>query len=238
MRTKKSRSKYVIELNDVWKIYKMDEVEVPALRGITMQIKHGDFVTIAGPSGSGKSTAMHMVGCLDLPTKGHVQLDGKHIRKLGENALARIRGKKIGFVFQTFNLLQSLTALDNVILPMTFQGVPTNEKIKRAEKLLKSVGLENRMHHRPTQLSGGERQRVSIARALANDPEIILADEPTGNLDSKSGKMIMDMLIELHKKQKKTLILVTHDPRFHKICRGQKIYYLEDGRIKNEKTYR
>ena len=234
----KSRAKYVIRLEDVWKVYQMGEVEVPALRGLTMKIKHGAFVAIMGPSGSGKSTAMHMVGCLDLPTKGRVLLDGQNIKRLGESHLAQIRGKKIGFVFQTFNLLQSLNALENVTLPMTFQSVKAEDKIKRGKEILTLVGLENRIYHRPSQLSGGERQRVAIARALANNPEIILADEPTGNLDSKSGAKVMDLLVELHKKHKKTLVIVTHDPRFKRLCRGQKTYHLHDGRVENEETYR
>ncbi len=230
------KSKYIIQLDDVWKIYKMGEVEVPALQGMSLGIKHGEFAVIMGPSGSGKSTAMHMVGCLDLPTRGRVILDGEDIKKMSESQLAKIRGKKIGFVFQTFNLLNSLNAIENVTLPMTFQKVSTHEKLERAKLLLEIVGLQSRMYHRPTQLSGGERQRVAIARALANDPEIILADEPTGNLDSKTGMKIIELLVELHKKEKKTLVLVTHDPRFEKLCHGQKIYFLEDGRIKDEKV--
>jgi putative ABC transport system ATP-binding protein len=165
-----------------------------------------------GPSGSGKSTLLHMVGALDVPSKGRVYLAGKDLSKMNENDIAQLRGKKIGFVFQQFNLLPNLTAAENVMLPMAFQGTTHAFRKNRAEKLLSSLGLKDRVNHRPLELSGGERQRVAIARALANDPEIIVADEPTGNLDSATGKMIMKILIDLHKKEEKTIIVVTHDP--------------------------
>ncbi len=224
--------KTVISLKDVWKVYKMGAVEVPALQGLSLDIHAGDFIIILGPSGSGKSTALNMAGCLDLPTKGTVFLDGKNISKLSTSVLAQIRGRKIGFVFQSFNLVPSLTALDNVMLPMIFQEMPEKKRVKRAQKLLRDVGLEGRTHHLPTELSGGEQQRVSIARSLANDPEVVIADEPTGNLDSKTGQKIMDLLIDLHDKSKKTLIIVTHDHELAKHYKHKKIYRMVDGVIK------
>lgn len=175
----------MIQLKNAPKVYSMGEVSVPALRGIDLTIQPGEFVAIMGPSGSGKSTLMHLLGCLDMPSDGLVQLDGRDVTQLNEDTLAQIRGKKIGFISQTFNLILTLTALENVELPLFFQRVPRAER--RALELLRKVGLEGRAHHKPAQLSGGERQRVAIARALANDPEIILADEPTGNLDFESG---------------------------------------------------
>jgi len=217
----------LIKLDDVWKVYKMGEVDVPALRGLDINIKEGEFVTILGKSGSGKSTSLNMVGCLDIPTKGTVYLDGQDISKLDESELARIRGKKIGFVFQTFNLIPSLNALENVMLPMLFQGVPEDVRKKRASELLNLVGLGSRMLHKQSELSGGERQRVAIARALINDPEIILADEPTGNLDSKTGMEIMDIFKNLHK-QKKTIVMITHDK--YLASYAKRIVHLKDGR--------
>jgi len=219
----------LIELRDVWKIYQMGKVEVNALRGMNFSVKKNEFVSIMGPSGSGKSTAVNMVGCLDIPTKGEVYLDGKDIAHLPESTLAQIRGRKIGFVFQTFNLIQTLSAKENIILPMIFQGIPADKREKRAEKLLKLVQLEERMNHKPAELSGGERQRVAIARALANDPDIILADEPTGNLDSKTGQVIMKFLKDLNKKEGKTIIMVTHDSELAK--NADRIAYLKDGVI-------
>ena len=201
----------VIRLNGVWKIYKMGEVEVPALRGLTMDIFPCEFVAIMGPSGSGKSTAMNMVGCLDVPTRGQILLEDKDIAELEESDLAQIRGKKIGFIFQQFNLITNLTALENVAMPMIFQNTPAYERTRQATRLLGLVGLGDRMYHRPTELSGGQQQRVAIARSLANDPDVVLADEPTGNLDSTSGKEIMDLLTQLHKEENKTIIMVTHD---------------------------
>ncbi len=218
----------LIKLDEVYKIYKLDEVEVPALNGISLNINKGDFAIIMGPSGSGKSTAMNMVGCLDTATKGEIYLEKDNIAHLHESDLAQIRGKKIGFIFQTFNLIPSLTALENVILPMTFQNVPRNIKLRKAKDVLELVGLGNRTNHLPSQLSGGQRQRVAIARALVNDPEIILADEPTGNLDTKTGDEIMALLKNLNKKGK-TIILVTHNPELTKL--GNKIIKLRDGRI-------
>ena len=217
----------IIRLDDVWKIYKMGDVDVPALRGLDIDIKEGEFITILGKSGSGKSTSLNMVGCLDIPTKGKVYLDGQDISKLDENELARIRGKKIGFVFQTFNLIPSLNAIENVMLPMLFQGVPEDTRRRKASELLNLVGLGGRMLHKQAELSGGERQRVAIARALINDPEIILADEPTGNLDSKTGMEIMNIFKNLHK-QKKTIVMITHDK--YLASYAKRIVHLKDGR--------
>jgi putative ABC transport system ATP-binding protein len=221
----------MIELKNVHKVYPMGEVSVPALRGINLTIHPGEFVAIMGPSGSGKSTLMHLLGCLDLPSDGVVQLDGKDITTLDEDTLAQIRGKKVGFVFQTFNLIPTLTAQENVELPLFFQGVPREKRRARAAELLRKVGLDGRLHHRPAQLSGGERQRVAIARALANDPEIILADEPTGNLDSESGEAILELLAQLHR-EGKTIILVTHNPEA--AAYAQRIVRIRDGRLVEE----
>jgi len=222
-------SEAIIELKDVWKIYQMGDVDVKALQGLTMSIKKGEFVAIMGPSGSGKSTCVNMVGCLDIPTRGNVYLDKQDISYLHESELAQIRGKKIGFIFQTFNLIGTLTALENVALPMIFQGVPLEQRQQRAKELLQLVELQDRMHHKPSELSGGQRQRVAIARALANDPEVILADEPTGNLDSVTGEKVMEFLDRLHKKEKKTIILVTHDPVLVSVA--DRVIHLKDGKI-------
>ncbi|HLF54131.1 MAG TPA: ABC transporter ATP-binding protein [Candidatus Nanoarchaeia archaeon] len=219
----------IIQLKKVWKTYKMGETNVHALQGIDLDIHPGEFVAIQGPSGSGKSTAMNLVGCLDVPTKGQIYLDGKDISRLSESDLAQIRGRKIGFIFQKFNLIETLTALENVMLPMTFQGVAEEERKKRAKKLLEQFGLGDRMHHKPNQLSGGQQQRVAIARSLAVDPPVILADEPTGNLDSKTGSEVMAFLRELHKHSGKTIVLVTHDDVLAK--RADRIEFLKDGRI-------
>lgn len=225
-------TKAIISLQNVWKIYKMGEVNVPALRGIDLEIKKGELLAIAGPSGSGKSTMMNLVGCLDSPTKGTILLDNRDVTEFRESELAQIRGKKIGFVFQQFNLIPTLTALENVMLPMAFQNTDDSSAEKRARELLSLVGLGDRVRHLPTQLSGGEMQRVSIARALAVDPEVILADEPTGNLDSKTGKFIMDFLGKIHGDDSKTIIMVTHDINLAKCA--EKVVYIRDGRV--EKT--
>lgn len=218
----------IIELKNLSKHYEMGENIVKALDGINVKIKKGDFIAIVGPSGSGKSTMMNMIGALDLATEGEIFLDDENIENLEESELAQIRGRKIGFVFQTFNLIPTLTALENVMLPMTFQGLGGEEKLERAEKILKKVGLEHRKNHFSNELSGGEMQRVAIARALANNPEVILADEPTGNLDSKTGKEIMNIFTDLNKKGK-TIILVTHDLDLTKYA--TKVLKLRDGRL-------
>ncbi|MBS3135315.1 ABC transporter ATP-binding protein [Candidatus Woesearchaeota archaeon] len=218
----------LIKLEDVHKIYKLDSTEVPALNGISLSINKGDFVALIGPSGSGKSTAMNLVGCLDLASKGEIYLKEHNIKHLSESDLAQIRGKQIGFIFQVFNLVPSLTALENVALPMAFQNVPRGIRLKRARELLEQVGLSDRMKHLPSQLSGGQIQRVAIARALINDPEIILADEPTGNLDTKTGDEIMKLLYDLNRKGK-TIILVTHNPDLTKLA--NKIIRLKDGKL-------
>lgn len=225
---KADKKKYIIQLEDVWKIYQMDSVQVPALRGIHLDVKKGEFLAILGPSGSGKSTLLNMIGSLDLPTKGKIFLDGRNIANLPESDLAQLRGKKIGFVFQIFNLIPSLNALENVILPMTFQGISREERIKKAENLLKKVKLSHRATHLPSELSGGERQRVAIARALINNPEVILADEPTGNLDSKSGEEIVQFLTSLNK-EGKTVIMITHER--HLATYADRICLLHDGQI-------
>jgi putative ABC transport system ATP-binding protein len=219
-------SKPVIELDNIWKIYQVGDVKVEALRGVSISIKPGEFVAITGPSGSGKSTMMNMVGALDIPSKGAIYLDGKDISKLHESELAEIRGKKIGFVFQQFNLISTLTALENVMLPMEFQD--SEDSKEKAIEALELVGLKDRMNHKPKELSGGQQQRVAIARALSNDPEVILADEPTGNLDSKTGKEIMTLFNELHKKGK-TIILITHD--LNLVNYGERVIKLVDGKV-------
>jgi len=221
--------KTVIKLENVWKIYKMGEVEVVALCGLSLEIKESEFIVIMGPSGSGKSTAVNMVGCLDIPTKGRILLEGQDISHMEESELAQIRGRKIGFIFQTFNLISSLTALQNVMLPMVFQDIEKSEREKIASNLLRRVELGDRMRHRPNELSGGQQQRVAIARSLSNNPDIILADEPTGNLDTKTGKVVMDFLHSLQEKEKKTVIVVTHDPTLAKYA--DKVAYLHDGKI-------
>lgn len=219
----------VIELRKVSKHYEMGEEIIKALDCIDFSITKGEFVAIMGPSGSGKSTGMNLTGSLDLPTEGEIYLGEENIAELEESELAQIRGKKIGFIFQQFNLIPNLTAKENVMLPMIFQGAEQEERVEKAEELLRLVGLEERTEHYPSQLSGGQQQRVAIARALANDPEVILADEPTGNLDSKSKMNIMEFLKELNEKGK-TIILVTHDPE---LAEGyaKKIYWLKDGKV-------
>jgi len=225
----------IIKLDNVWKIYKMGKVEVPALRGINLEVKKGGFLAVMGPSGSGKSTAMNMIGCLDVPTKGKIFLEHQDISKLSESDLAQIRGQKIGFIFQTFNLIPTLSALENVALPMIFQNISKEERMKRATELLEMVGLGDRIKHKPNELSGGQQQRVAIARSLINDPEVILADEPTGNLDSASGHKVIDFLCELHTKQKKTIVMVTHDEDIAKSA--ERMEYLHDGQIVKHKKH-
>ena len=226
----------IIKLENVWKTYQMGHVKVNALQGVDLIIKDGDFVAIMGPSGSGKSTMMNLVGCLDIPSKGKIFLDRQNIAHLHESDLAQIRGKRIGFIFQQFNLIPTLSALENVMLPMAFQGVHIEERRKKAMELLEQVNLGERAHHKPSELSGGQQQRVAIARSLANDPEVILADEPTGNLDSKTGHEFMEFLKDLNVKKGKTIIMVTHDASTSKYA--QRTSILKDGKIvKTVKNY-
>lgn len=222
-------TKGIIKLQNVWKIYQLGEVEVQALRDVDLKIEKEEFVAIMGPSGSGKSTLLHMIGVLDRPTSGKIYLDGTDISKLNDSELARLRGEKIGFVFQFFNLYSTLTARENIELPMLILERDRNEREKKSLKLLKTVGLEKRADHLPSQLSGGERQRIAIARALANDPPLILADEPTGNLDSKSGLEIMKFLDKLRGEEKVTIVMVTHESHIAEYA--ERLVHLKDGKI-------
>ena len=219
----------IMEMQDVWKIYKMGEVEVPALRGVSIKIKKGDFVVIMGASGSGKSTMMNLIGCLDIPSKGSICLKSHDISTLSESDLASLRGKTIGFIFQQYNLIQTMSAFENVMLPLEFLEYDDQKAVKRTREILTLVGLSDKMHHRPAQLSGGQQQRVSIARSLVSDPEIILADEPTGALDSVTGKEVLDMLKSLWKEHGKTIIMVTHDLNLAKYAHTT--IELKDGQI-------
>jgi len=220
--------KAILEIEDVSKSYTLGKFNVPVLEGINLTINEGEFAAIMGPSGSGKSTLMNLIGCLDKPTSGRIIIGGMDISKLSDIELARIRGKKIGFVFQTFNLITRLTAQKNVEMPMVYQDVPGNSRKKRSAQLLEMLGLKDRAYHKPPELSGGQRQRVAIARALANEPQIILADEPTGNLDSKTGKEIMQIFDKLHN-DGKTILMVTHDQELADNC--ERIIRLKDGKI-------
>lgn len=224
---------WVIETRNLKKIYKMGEVEVRALDGVDLQIERGSIVSIMGPSGSGKSTLMNLLGCLDRPTEGDYFLDGVQVSKMNDDQLAEARNHLVGFVFQSFNLLPRQTALSNVELPLRYGGITKNRKEKAIEALT-SVGLGDRITHRPTELSGGQQQRVAIARALINDPAIIMADEPTGNLDSKSGKEIMDLILDLNRTRKTTIIIVTHDQNVAQ--NSQRIIRLSDGKIVGEEV--
>jgi len=224
--------KPVIELDQVSKTYKMDEVQVQALNNVDLKIKNKEFMAIMGPSGSGKSTLLNMIGCLDRPSSGKVFIDGSDVSKLNDSQLARTRGKKIGFVFQTFNLYPTMTAQGNVELPMMIIEEDKKTRGKRALELLQVVGLKDRATHLPSQLSGGERQRVAIARALANDPPVILADEPTGNLDSKTGSEIMKIFVKLNENGK-TIIIVTHDMTI--ASHAERIVKVKDGKIIGDK---
>ena len=217
----------LMSMKGVTKDYKLGKTLVRALRGLDLEISKGEVVAIMGPSGSGKSTLMHILGALDIPTSGTATIDGSDLKNMKERQLVTFRGKKVGFVFQTFNLVQTLSALQNVELPMIFQGIGKSERIRKAKDLLTRVGLAERIRHKPNELSGGERQRVAVARALANDPEIILADEPTGNLDTETGQSILDLLKELSVNDGKTVIIVTHDPEAAAIA--DRIIRLRDG---------
>jgi len=225
----------VIQTENLWKTYDMGTEQLHALRGVSMQIRRGEYVAIMGPSGSGKSTLMNLIGCLDTPTKGDYWLRGRLVSHLNDDELAYIRNKEIGFVFQTFNLLPRATALHNVELPLIYNGTPTDERTERAKSVLAQVDLSERMMHRPNELSGGQRQRVAIARALVNHPAILLADEPTGNLDSATGEDIMRLFARLHE-QGNTIILVTHEPDI--ATHARRIIRVRDGRIEKDEATR
>jgi putative ABC transport system ATP-binding protein len=218
----------MIKIEKMSKIYKTGSIEVAALRDVSFEVEKGEFVAIIGPSGSGKSTLMNMIGCLDIPTSGEYILDGVNVSKLNDNQLAGIRNSKIGFIFQGFNLLPKLNALENVELPLIYRSTPSKVRTEKSKEALKLVGLEERIHHRPSQLSGGQQQRVAIARALAGDPPILLADEPTGNLDSKSGREVLDTLIELNNNGT-TIVLITHDMAV--ASKAKRIIQIMDGQI-------
>ena len=219
---------WVIEARSLTKTYIMGEIEVQALRGVSFSVERGEIISIMGPSGSGKSTMMNTIGCLDRPTSGEYILDGESVAQMDDDQLASVRNRKIGFVFQSFNLLSRLTALGNVELPLRYAGLAQGRR-EKAQKALEAVGLADRMNHRPYELSGGQQQRVAVARALVNNPAIIMADEPTGNLDSKVGKEIMNLLLSLNKELGTTLIIVTHDPKIAEQTR--RVIRLRDGEL-------
>jgi putative ABC transport system ATP-binding protein len=221
----------MIETNDLWKTYVMGDEEIHALRGLSINIDKGEYCAIMGPSGSGKSTLMNLIGCLDTPTKGSYRLNGKEVADMNDDELARIRNEEIGFVFQTFNLLPRATALHNVELPLVYAGVQGKDRLERARTALEKVELGDRVTHRPNELSGGQRQRVAIARALVNNPSILLADEPTGNLDSKTGTEIMALFERLHKAGN-TIVLVTHEPDVAAFA--YRTIHIRDGQVEND----
>jgi putative ABC transport system ATP-binding protein len=221
----------IISAEDLWKIYQLGKQEVEALCGVSFTIKRNDLVAIMGPSGSGKSTLMNLIGCLDTPTKGKYYLSGRLVSEMSENELAFIRNQEIGFVFQVFNLLPRATTFHNVELPLIYKGASKKERSEKTHKALKMVEMDHRMDHRPSELSGGERQRVAIARALVNEPSLLLADEPTGNLDSKTGDEILNLFHKIHA-QGNTIIMVTHDPDIAQ--QAQRIIYIRDGKIERD----
>ncbi len=231
-----SNSEYAVELIDVYKDYKVGNVVVKALRGMNLKVKRGEFVAIMGPSGSGKSTTLNLIGALDRPTRGKVLVDGIDISTLNDDELSELRNKKIGFIFQTFNLINRTTVLGNVIMPSIVSGLSKKERIEKAKRLLRLVGLENEMDRSPRFLSGGQQQRVAIARALMNDPSIVLADEPTGNLDTKTGNEVMEYLKKLNRELGTTVIVVTHDPDVARMA--DRIIYIRDGRVVGEEILR
>lgn len=234
IRTTQKTDKTLIKLTDVWKIYQMGEVEFAALKGINLEIYEGEFLVVLGPSGSGKSTLMNLLGCLDLPSKGRISLNSKDISTLDESELAVIRGQMIGFIFQSFNLIPTLNTQENVLLPLEFQEEDEKIARKKAAYLLEIVGLSKKEQNLPNQLSGGQRQRVAIARSLSVNPPVILADEPTGNLDSKTGDYILDFLDKLHKKEGKTIIIVTHDLDI--VRYATRVVHIRDGVIEKIDT--
>lgn len=219
----------MIKLENAARTYHMGKTDVAALRGVDLKIEDGELVAIMGPSGSGKSTLMHLIGALDQPDEGSMVFGEQDVSKQGRNQLAELRGKHIGFVFQSFNLIATLTALENVELPMMYQGVARKDRLTKARNLLEQLGVGDRADHLPTELSGGEQQRVAIARALVNDPDLLLADEPTGNLDSKTGKQIMELLAKLNEEQGMTVVLVTHDPAVARYA--QRTIHIFDGKV-------
>src|SRR3954465_10266701 len=221
----------LIEVRELWKTYQMGDEEIHALRGVSIQIERGEYVAIMGPSGSGKSTLMNLIGCLDTPSKGSYLLNSKQVSQMNDNELARIRNEEIGFVFQTFNLLPRATALHNVELPLVYAGVQTKDRQERARQALEKVELTSRASHRPNELSGGQRQRVAIARALVNNPSILLDDEPTGNLDSKTGNEIMGVFARLHQGGN-TIVLVTHEPEI--AAHAHRVIHIRDGQVEKD----
>ncbi|UCF66928.1 MAG: ABC transporter ATP-binding protein [Acidobacteriota bacterium] len=221
-------SEYVIEITDLARLYQMGQTEIRALDGVSLHVRRGEYLAVMGPSGSGKSTLMNMLGCLDTPTRGSYRLAGEEVSQLDDDALAAIRNERIGFVFQTFNLLPRLTALQNVELPLVYARMPARERRQRASEVLRLVGLGDRLDHRPNELSGGQRQRVAVARALIHDPAILLADEPTGNLDSETTEEILQLFDELHR-QENTILLVTHERDV--AARAERVVHMKDGKI-------
>ena len=226
-------ARLLIEVEDLVKVYRTGDVELRALDGVSFSVAHGEFVAVMGPSGSGKSTTMNMLGCLDSPTEGRYLLDGRDVARLSGDELAKVRNEKLGFVFQGFNLLPRLSAVDNVALPLVYSGVPSRERSERAREALERVGLGARLKHRPNQMSGGQQQRVAIARALVGRAPLILADEPTGNLDTRTSEEIMDLLVEVNR-EGKTVVLVTHEPDIAAYAR--RVLHFKDGRLVSDET--